>query len=91
MSLIRRTLGCLKPYIGYVTVSSFSAGIHALMAGLFVWLAGPLLMTLFQVSNIEQFPSSTNTDIVAENTVNEQSEEVEGDITEKLEQQLDFI
>ena len=35
MSLLGRTLGCLKPYTGYIIISSFSAGIHALMAGLF--------------------------------------------------------
>ncbi|MFH2035861.1 MAG: ABC transporter ATP-binding protein [Candidatus Zixiibacteriota bacterium] len=52
MSLIRRTFGYLKPYIGRIIISSLSAAIHALMAGMFVWLAGPLMMTLFNVSTV---------------------------------------
>ena len=51
MNLIRRTFSCLKPYWRHVAASSLSAALYAVLSGLLVWLAGPLLMTLFAVSN----------------------------------------
>jgi subfamily B ATP-binding cassette protein MsbA len=63
MSLIRRTFGCLKPYWKHILISSVSAAIHAFLAGLLVWMAGPLLMTLF---NISESPGARGGDIAAE-------------------------
>ena len=52
MHLLWRTLASLKPYWKRLVVASSSAAIHAILGGLFVWMAGPLLMTLFAVSDI---------------------------------------
>jgi subfamily B ATP-binding cassette protein MsbA len=52
MNLIVRTFSSLKPYWRHITASSLSAAIHALLAGLMIWMAGPLLMTLFSVGDI---------------------------------------
>lgn len=49
MNLYRRTFGILKPYWKQLVTASLSASLHAILAGALVWLAGPLLMTLFQV------------------------------------------
>ncbi len=49
MNLYRRTFGLLKPYWKQLVTASLSASLHAIFAGALVWLAGPLLMTLFQV------------------------------------------
>ncbi len=88
MTLLRRTFGCLKPYVGRIIISSISAGIHAFMAGMFVWLAGPLLMTLFQMTSpgSETNPSPAP----ASQIINEQKVENPGKAFE-LEKQLDFL
>ncbi|HOP07163.1 MAG TPA: ABC transporter ATP-binding protein [candidate division Zixibacteria bacterium] len=52
MNLYRRTLSILAPYWKQLVVASGSAALSAVLAGLLVWLAGPLLMTLFQVQDI---------------------------------------
>ncbi len=52
MHLLWRTLASLKPYWKRLVVASSSAAMHAILGGLFVWMAGPLLMTLFAVSDI---------------------------------------
>jgi len=52
MNLLRRTFSYLKPYWGHILFSSLSAALYALLAGLLVWMAGPLLMTLFEVSQL---------------------------------------
>ncbi|MBN2226476.1 MAG: ABC transporter ATP-binding protein [candidate division Zixibacteria bacterium] len=52
MSLLWKTLACLKPYWHRIIIASISAALHAVMASLLIWIAGPLLMTLFEVSDI---------------------------------------
>ena len=52
MHLLWRTLACLKPYWHRIVIASISAALHAVMASLLIWIAGPLLMTLFEVSDI---------------------------------------
>ncbi len=52
MSLFRRTFSILKPYWRHVLGSSLSSAMYALLSGLLVWLAGPLLMTLFAVTDM---------------------------------------
>jgi len=37
--------------MGQLLTASLSAALHALLSGLMVWMAGPLLMTLFQVQS----------------------------------------
>ena len=49
MNLYRRTFSILRPYLRQLVTASTSAALHALLSGLMVWMAGPLLMTLFQV------------------------------------------
>ncbi len=67
-------------------ISSFSAAIHAIMAGLFVWLAGPLMMTLFQSSQID-----TESKMIAPTEIVAESEQMEIPSTLDLEKQLDFL
>jgi subfamily B ATP-binding cassette protein MsbA len=91
MRLLGRTLSCLKPYWGHVVVSSISAALHAVMAGLLVWMAGPLLMTLFQVSDT---PSRPNDQIVnVQKAYGESQTGVDTDESAagKLQSQLDFL
>lgn len=52
MSLFRRTFSILKPYWRHLLGSSLSSAMYALLSGLLVWLAGPLLMTLFAVTDM---------------------------------------
>jgi len=91
MSLFRRTLNCLRPYVGHVFVSSLSAAVHALLAGLFVWLAGPLLMTLFQAGNVTPVsPAPVTVENVSQSgpqTAGDSSEDMVG----KVQKQLDFL
>ncbi|MCK4371649.1 MAG: ABC transporter ATP-binding protein, partial [candidate division Zixibacteria bacterium] len=49
MNLYRRTFSILRPYLRQLVTASTSAALHALLSGMMVWMAGPLLMTLFQV------------------------------------------
>ncbi len=49
MNLYNRTFSVLKPYWKQIIVASTSSALHALFAGMLVWMFGPLLMTLFQV------------------------------------------
>ncbi len=89
MSLFRRTFSCLKPYWGHIVVSSISAGIHAFAAGLLVWMAGPLLMTLFQVAEL---PDKIDSPSATENTTEYQkSTDASDNISAKLEGELDFL
>ena len=50
MNIYRRLLQALKPYWKHLVVSSSSAAFYALLTGVTVWMAGPLLTTLFQIS-----------------------------------------
>ncbi|MEP0827915.1 MAG: ABC transporter ATP-binding protein [bacterium] len=52
MSLFRRTFSILKPYWRHLLGSSLSSAMYALLSGMLVWLAGPLLMTLFAVTDM---------------------------------------
>ena len=61
MNIYRRTLAVLKPYWKQLTVASLSASLHAILAAVLVWMAGPLLMTLFQVSSIGGLPADAVT------------------------------
>ncbi|MBU8932445.1 MAG: ABC transporter ATP-binding protein/permease [candidate division Zixibacteria bacterium] len=51
MNLYGRTFGVLKPYWKPLVVASGSAALHAIFAGLLVWMFGPLLMVLFQIDS----------------------------------------
>ena len=89
MSLFRRTFSCLKPYWGHIVVSSISAGIHAFAGGLLVWMAGPLLMTLFQVAELpdkNDLPTATET-----TTEYQTSNDASDDVSAKLGGELDFL
>jgi subfamily B ATP-binding cassette protein MsbA len=52
VNLYKRTFLVLGPYWRQLLTASLSAALHAVLAGLLVWLAGPLLMTLFHVDSI---------------------------------------
>jgi subfamily B ATP-binding cassette protein MsbA len=43
-------LQALKPYWKHLLISSSSAALYALLTGVTVWMAGPLLTTLFEIS-----------------------------------------
>ncbi|HPC10882.1 MAG TPA: ABC transporter ATP-binding protein [candidate division Zixibacteria bacterium] len=51
MNLYRRALAALKPYWKHLVTASVSAALSAVLAGLLVWMLGPLLMVLFEVSD----------------------------------------
>ena len=79
----------MKPYWGRIIISSVSAAVHAALAGLFIWMAGPLLMTLFEFSdgsgggmNSSGEPTATETRAI---------EPAGGDMVDKLEAELDFL
>ncbi len=91
MSLIRRTFSCLKPYWKRIFVASFSASLHALMAGLLVWMAGPLLMTLFATADISDSEIQNEAVFQSEATGSEILDEDQLDFEEKLEADLDFL
>ncbi len=56
MNLYGRTFSVLKPLWKQLVVASGSAALHALLAGLMVWMLGPLLMVLFQVDGVPGIP-----------------------------------
>ena len=91
MTLLRRTFGRLKPYWHYVVISSLSAAIHAIFAGMLVWMAGPLLMTLFQSADINK--AAPDTTPVVQNVGNAGTETAmdEDSVSKKLENKLDFL
>ncbi len=79
MSLISRTFSSLTPYWKRLTIASFSAALHAILAAMLVWMAGPLLMTLFEASGTPQ-RSATETPSA-----------VEQNVPDNLTQQYDFF
>ena len=52
MNLYRRTFALLKPYWRQLLTASTSAGVHGILSAALVWIAGPLLTTLFQVGGL---------------------------------------
>ncbi|HHI02196.1 MAG TPA: ABC transporter ATP-binding protein, partial [candidate division Zixibacteria bacterium] len=91
MSLIRRTFACLRPYWKRIFIGSFSASLHALMAGLLVWMAGPLLMTLFATADISKSESQNETVVQSKAAGSEISDVGKLDIEERPEADLDFL
>ena len=57
MNLYARTLSVLKPFWKHLVTASVSAAFCSLLAGLMLWMIGPLLMTLFQVDSNPVFQS----------------------------------
>lgn len=91
MNLLRRTFGRLKPYWHYVVISSLSAAIHALFAGLLVWMAGPLLMTLFQTTDIGGRTPETTPAIQNVQASDSTAALDDGKLARKLGDKLDFL
>ena len=58
MNLYRRSFSVLKRLWKQLLTASLSAAIHALLAAVLIWMAGPLLMTLFQVETIPGMTSN---------------------------------
>lgn len=79
MKLVSRTFACFTPYWKRLVIASFSAALHAILAAMLVWMAGPLLMTLFEASGVEQ------------QAVPESPPAVEQNVPEGLTQQYDFF
>ena len=52
MNIYARTLSALKPHLRQLVTASTSAALHAIMAGVLLWMIGPLMMTLFEVSSL---------------------------------------
>ena len=59
MNFYKRTFLILRSYWKQLAVASFSAALHAIFSGMMVWVAGPLMMTLFQVENLPLPQTST--------------------------------
>jgi subfamily B ATP-binding cassette protein MsbA len=51
MNLYARTFSTLKPFWKHLVTASVSAALCSILAGLMLWMIGPLLMTLFQVDS----------------------------------------
>ena len=58
MNLYRRTFSVLKFFWKQLATASVSAALYAIFSGLLIWMAGPLLMTLFQVEQIPGLPQT---------------------------------
>ncbi|MCX6826723.1 MAG: hypothetical protein NTV06_05580 [candidate division Zixibacteria bacterium] len=52
MNLYSRTFQSLTSYWRYIIFSSLSAAFYAVLSGILVWMAGPLLMTLFAITDL---------------------------------------
>ncbi|UCD18392.1 MAG: ABC transporter ATP-binding protein [Candidatus Zixiibacteriota bacterium] len=91
MKLLWKTLGCLKSYWPRIIVASISAALHALMASLLVWIAGPLLMTLFAVSNINPPGARSATQVESADRPGSGTEEVAEDTKSDILPDLDFL
>ena len=52
MNLYAKTFAAIKPHWKRLASASTSAALHAIMSGMLLWMIGPLLMTLFQVSSV---------------------------------------
>ncbi|MDH4156439.1 MAG: ABC transporter ATP-binding protein/permease [candidate division Zixibacteria bacterium] len=59
MSLLARTFSILRFYWKQLLTASASAAIYAVFSGMLIWMAGPLLMTLFQVEQVPGLPQSS--------------------------------
>ncbi len=57
MNLYARTFSVFKAYWKQIVAATVSAGLHAIFAGMLVWMVGPLLMTLFDADTAD--PSVT--------------------------------
>jgi len=92
MNLIRRTFSSLKPYWGRIFIGSASAAIHALLASLMIWMAGPLLMTLFSASDLPE-PNSGGeaVEMRSESAGPDTSGEIESSIEQELNEEFDFL
>ncbi|RKX25183.1 MAG: hypothetical protein DRP45_06525, partial [Candidatus Zixiibacteriota bacterium] len=88
MNIYGRTFSALKPYWKHAVVSSVSAAIHALMAAALVWMAGPLLMTLFEASGPGDSVSGPGG---AGSTVEQVAGSVESKVGERVGESLDFL
>ena len=55
LNFYKRTFLILRSYWKQLAVASFSAALHAIFSGMMVWVAGPLMMTLFQAENLNLF------------------------------------
>ncbi len=90
MHLLWRTLTCLKPYWRRLIIASSSAALHAILGGLFVWMAGPLLMTLFAVSDIGS-PASDAVSMVGKSIEQSSSESAPGAVGDESPPDFDFL
>ncbi|MDF1544627.1 MAG: ABC transporter ATP-binding protein [bacterium] len=63
LNLYGRTFSILTPLWKQLLIASLSAAFYALLSGLLVWLAGPLLMTLFDVGGVSA-DSTLNPDLL---------------------------
>ncbi len=79
MHLMTRTFACLKPYWKRLLVASISAAVYAVLAALLVWMAGPLLMTLFEASSPDL------------NAVPETTNQIENQVAGQFDEQYDFF
>ena len=59
LNFYKRTFLILRNYWKQLAVASFSAALHAIFSGMMVWVAGPLMMTLFQAENLNLFNTPT--------------------------------
>jgi len=57
LNIYKRTFSVLKFYWKQLLIASSSAAFHAIFSGLMVWMVGPLLVTLFNVSTVPVVPT----------------------------------
>lgn len=84
MGLYRRTFSSLRPYWKQLLIASIGAALYALLSGLLVWMAGPLLTTLFNVDPTSMLSGAAESSSVTE-TVTQTAKNVVGDVQGGLE------
>ncbi|MCB2201499.1 ABC transporter ATP-binding protein/permease [bacterium] len=84
MGLYRRTFSSLRPYWKQLLIASIGAALYALLSGLLVWMAGPLLTTLFNVDPTSMLSGAAESSSVTE-TVTQTAQNVVGDVQGGLE------
>lgn len=55
MNIYTRSFSVLRPYWRHLITASVSAALYALFSGMLVWMAGPLLTTLFNTGDVAGF------------------------------------
>ncbi|MBI5267188.1 MAG: ABC transporter ATP-binding protein [candidate division Zixibacteria bacterium] len=98
MNIYTRSFSVLRPYWRHLITASVSAALYALFSGMLVWMAGPLLTTLFNTGDVAGFnlmsptpTSGTAADSSAASSVLHQATAVAGSLKETMKGWVDDL